>query len=73
MGEDQRLGGDEEVTLAAGTTVLKIGGNRLADIDRERHASELPDVRHVLAGEGECRRSISPPRPCALIFVRAQR
>ena len=31
-----------EVTLAAGAPVLKIGGNRLADIDRERHAFVLP-------------------------------
>ena len=38
----RRLGGDEEVALAAGAAVLKIGGNRLADIDRERHAFVLP-------------------------------
>ena len=38
----RRLGGDEEVTLAAGAAVLKIGCNRLADIDRERHAVVLP-------------------------------
>ena len=38
----RRLGDDEEVTLAAGAPVLKTGCNRLADIDRERHAFVLP-------------------------------
>ena len=28
----------------------------------------LPDIRHVLADRGECRRSTSPPRPCHSLF-----
>ncbi len=28
----------------------------------------LPDIRHVLAEQGECLRSTSPPRPCAAVF-----
>ena len=32
--------------------------------------SGLPDIRHVLAEQGECLRSTSPPRPCVAVFVR---
>ena len=38
----RRPGGDEQVTRAAGAPVLKIGGNRLADVDGDRHAFVVP-------------------------------
>ena len=34
----RRFGGDEQMTRAAGAPVLKIGNDRLADIDGDRHA-----------------------------------
>ena len=28
----------------------------------------LPDIRHALAAEGECRRSFMPPVPCEAVY-----
>ena len=32
----------------------------------------LPDIRHVLANQGACRRSTSPPRLCTAVFRRVR-